>query len=153
MPGRLIDILLVEDNPADVRLAQEALRDYNIQNALHVVTDGEEALAYLRKEGKHSQAVTPDMILLDINLPKIDGIEVLAEMQLDPLLRDIPVVVLTTSKLDQQILKKYNVLPDCYVAKPLTLERYLDAVKCFPHMGLSIVNLSATPAGYGLAID
>lgn len=83
MPEHLIDLLLVEDNPGDVRLAQEALRDYNVQNTLHVVTDGEEALAYVRKEGKYSSADTPDMILLDISLPKVDGMEVLAELRLD----------------------------------------------------------------------
>jgi CheY-like chemotaxis protein len=153
MPGHLIDLLLVEDNPGDVRLAQEALRDYHIQNTLHVVTDGEEAMAYLRKEGQYASAVTPDMILLDINLPKLDGMEVLAELHLDPVLKEIPVVILTSSKLDEQRLKQYGIAADCYIVKPLTVESYMEAVKCFPHIGLSLVSLRPPPTTPTLAAE
>ena len=137
-----IDILLIEDNPGDVRLAQETLKDYKMQNSLHVVHDGEEALKYLRQEAPFEDAIEPDMILLDINLPKLDGFEVMAEMQGDPRLRNIPIVVLTSSRMDQEILKRYKIPSDCYIVKPLTLERYLEAVRCFPHLGLSIVRLA-----------
>src|SRR5689334_2036754 len=99
IPGRTIDILLVEDNPGDIRLAQETLRDYRMQNKLHVVRDGDDAIKYLRREGPFADAGRPDMILLDINLPKVDGTEVLDELQSDPSLADIPVVILTTSRV------------------------------------------------------
>ena len=143
MPATTIDILLVEDNPGDVRLAQETLKDYRIQNTLHIDGDGEEALKYLRKQAPYTDARLPDMVLLDLNLPKIDGIEVLAEMQNDPALRHIAVVVLTATSLDRQLLKRHNISTDCYIQKPLTLERYLDAVRCFPQFGVSIVRVAA----------
>jgi CheY-like chemotaxis protein len=142
MPGKLIDILLVEDNPADIRLAQETLKDYKLQNSLHVVHDGEAALAYLRREGKFADAVLPDLVLLDLALPKIDGIEVLEQIRKDENLRDLPVVILTASQMDQRMMESFNVAADCYILKPLTLERYLDAIRCFPHLGLSIVKLA-----------
>jgi CheY-like chemotaxis protein len=142
MPGKLIDILLVEDNPADIRLAQETLKDYKLQNSLHVVHDGEAALAYLRREGKFADAVLPDLVLLDLALPKIDGIEVLEQIRKDENLRDLQVVILTASQMDQRMMESFNVTADCYILKPLTLERYLDAIRCFPHLGLSIVKLA-----------
>ena len=142
MPTSLIDILLVEDNPGDVRLAEETLKDYRLQNELHVVGDGEAALQYLRRQGRYADVRRPDMVLLDINLPKIDGLEVLQEMQDDPELSTIPVVILTVTRLDREILKRYKVASDCFILKPLTLERYLDAVRCFPQFGLSIVKVA-----------
>jgi CheY-like chemotaxis protein len=144
MPAKLIDILLVEDNPADVRLAQETLKDYKLQNTLHVVHDGESALAFLRRQGKFADAVVPDMVLLDLALPKIDGMEVLEQIRRDERLRDLPVVILTASPMDQRMLESYNVTADCCILKPLTLERYLEAVRCFPEMGLSIVKVAST---------
>ena len=139
-----IDILLVEDNPGDVRLAQETLKDYKMQNVLHVVEDGEEALKYLRREPPYSSARLPDMVLLDINLPKIDGLEVLEELQRDAVLRNLPVVILTSTRMDQQLLKRYRIPADCFILKPLTLESYLDAIRCFPQFGLSIVRVAVT---------
>ena len=138
-----IHVLLVEDNPADVRYAQETLREFKLQNQLYVVGDGDEALRFLRKEGPHGSAQTPDMILLDITLPKMDGIEVMAEIRADPALRDLPTVVLASSDLDRYILKTYSIPIDCVVFKPLTLSAFLDAVKCFPQFGLSIVRIAA----------
>lgn len=138
-----IDILLVEDNPGDVRLAQETLKDYKLQNALHVVHDGEQALSFLRRETPFENARTPDLILLDIHLPRVDGLEVMQEMQKDPYLKQIPVVILTASRLDEELLRPSHVPTSCFIQKPLTLERYLDAVRCFPHLGLSIVKIAA----------
>jgi CheY-like chemotaxis protein len=138
-----IHILLVEDNPGDVRLAQEALKEHKIQNNLEVLSDGEEALARLRREGRYVGTVLPDMILLDLNLPKIDGIEVMEAIQKDEMLRAIPVVILTASELDEKILKRYNIPASCFIMKPLTLDRYLEAVRCFPHLGLSIVKVAS----------
>ena len=143
MPAKPIDILLVEDNPADVRLAQETLKDYKLQNALHVVRDGESALKFLRRQGAFAEAAVPDMVLLDLALPKIDGLEVLEQIRKDEKLRQLPVVILTASPLDERMLENVNVTPDCCILKPLTLERYLDAVRCFPQMGLSIVKLAS----------
>jgi CheY-like chemotaxis protein len=144
MPAPDIDILLVEDNPGDVRLALETLKDYRIQNTLHIVVDGEEALKYLRREAPYTGVRQPDMVLLDLNLPKIDGLEVLDEMQRDPALRDIPVVVLTETRMDRELLKRYRIPNDCLIRKPLTLESYLDAVRCFPQFGLSIVRVAVS---------
>ena len=142
MPNKLIDILLVEDNPADIRLAQETLKFYKMQNVLHIVQDGEAALQFVRRQGKYADAPVPDLILLDIALPKVDGIEVLAELQKDDELRDIPVAILTASIMDESMLKHFNIKADCCIQKPLTLESYLNAVRCFPGMGLSIVKLA-----------
>lgn len=143
MADKPIDILLVEDNPADIRLAQETLRDYKLQNALHVVEDGDAALEFLRREGAYAHAPVPDIVLLDIALPKVDGFEVLRQMQNEPTLREIPVAILTVSAMDEQILKSFDLPADCYILKPLTLERFLDAVRCFPQMGLSIVKIGS----------
>ena len=142
MTNKLIDILLVEDNPADVRLAQETLKDYKMQNALHAVYDGDAALQFLRRQGQYTNAPVPDMILLDISLPKMDGLEVLAELQKDDKLRDIPVVVLLASVNDKLMLKDFKIEADCLILKPLTLESYLNAVRCFPQIGLSIVKIA-----------
>lgn len=138
-----ISVLLIEDNPADVRYAQETLREFKLRNTLAIVRDGEEALAYLRKDLPYIHAATPDLVLLDVSLPKLDGIEVLAEIRSDPALAHLPVVILTSSRLDEQSLREYNIPVDCVVMKPLSLERLLDAVKCFPQFGLSIVRLAS----------
>lgn len=132
---------MVEDNPGDVRLAQEALRDARIVNPMHVVRDGEEALAFLRRQGKYSGIEPPGVVFLDINLPKVDGIEVLMEMRSDPTLKDIPVVVLTASVVDQQVLRQNRVQADCFVVKPLTADGYMEAVRCFPSLALGILRV------------
>ena len=124
-----VEILLIEDNPADVRLAQETLKDYKLQNVLHVVQDGESALAFLRRQGKYANAPMPDLVLLDLALPKIDGVEVLAEIRRDERLRHLPVVVMAASPMDENMLADLNVTPDCFILKPLTVERYLEAIR------------------------
>jgi CheY-like chemotaxis protein len=139
-PGKPVEILLVEDNPADIRLAREALREWKLNNTLHVVMDGDEALAYLRREGEYASATRPDMILLDLNLPKVDGAEVLAEIQRDPNLRNIPVAVLTASKTDTEIVKRFALPTKCYLVKPLEIEAYLGAVRCFEQFSITIVS-------------
>jgi CheY-like chemotaxis protein len=138
----LIDILLVEDNPLDVRLAQETLHGYKMQNAVHVVHDGREALRYLRAQGQYKQRRLPDLVMLDLNLPEMDGLEVLEEMQSDPALESLPVVVLTGTPLDAEVLRRYKVQTDCFIQKPLTFDRYLEAIRCFPQFGLSIVRVA-----------
>lgn len=143
MPSRLIEILLVEDDPGDIRLARETLKDYKMQNTLHVVEDGEQAIQFLKKQGRYSNAVTPDLVLLDLNLPKIDGVEVLAEMKNMPSMKQIPVVVLGASHHDLALLGGFQFPADCFVVKPLSLERFLEAVRCFPHLGLSIVQIAS----------
>jgi chemotaxis family two-component system response regulator Rcp1 len=140
MACRPIDILMVEDNPADARWAREALKEGRIQNTPVVVGDGEAALTYLRKQGPYGAAVRPDLILLDLNLPKKSGVEVLAEVKTDPDLRDIPVVVLTTSPIErQQLLRTYNLPTNSYLLKPLNWTRFLDAVRCYSELDLVIV--------------
>lgn len=140
MQVRPIHILLVEDNPGDIRLAREAFKEHKIQNTLGVVNDGEEALAYLRREEPFRDVPQAEIIFLDLNLPKMDGLEVLSEIRKDAGLCQIPVVILTASKVDQQVLRQNDVVADCYVVKPLTADRYLEAIRCFPHLGLSIVS-------------
>lgn len=142
MPLPAITILLVEDNPGDSRYFQEMLKDCRLQNDLHVVTDGDEALAFLRKEGRHRAAPTPDLILLDVNLPKVDGPEVMRQMQLDSRLKDIPVVFLVASMMDGAFLDG-GLMNRCCTIKPLTSERLLEAIRQFPQLGLSIVRLGA----------
>jgi len=143
VPFKTIEILLAEDNPADLRLAHETLLDYKMQNTLHVVKDGESALHFLQRRGKYANAPIPDLVLLDLALPKLDGIEILTAMKEDVTLRHMPVVLLTASSMDQEMLRNFDIKPDCFILKPLTLERFLDAVRCFPQMGLSIVKIAA----------
>ena len=126
---RPINILLVEDNPGDVRLTQEAFREGNISVNLEVARDGVEAIAHLRKEGAYADKVTPDLILLDLNLPKRDGREVLAEVKADDVLRRIPVVVLTTSNAEADIMKSYNLHVNCYINKPVDFDRFFEIVQ------------------------
>ena len=142
MSAKLIEILLVEDNPADVRMAQETLKDYKLQNSLHVLRDGASALAYLRREGEFAQVRLPDLVMLDLTLPKIDGLEVLSQMRADDRLKHLPVVILAASRVDSRMLEEFNIDLDCAIIKPLTLERYLEAIRCFPNLGLSIVNIA-----------
>lgn len=135
------EILLVEDNPGDVRLVQEALRESKIINQLHAVSDGKEALAFLRRQGSYANTRRPDLILLDLNLPRKDGREVLSEIKADPDLRRIPVVIVTSSKAEDDILKSYNHHANCYITKPLDLEKFIEVVKAIQDFWISIVKL------------
>jgi chemotaxis family two-component system response regulator Rcp1 len=139
--GNPIEILLVEDNPGDVRLTMEALKEAKVRNTLHVVADGVAALAFLRGEGEYTDVPHPDLILLDLNLPKMDGREVLAEIKKDPSLRRIPVVVLTVSQAEEDILKSYDLYANCYVTKPLDLNQFLKVVESIEDFWLTIVRL------------
>jgi two-component system, chemotaxis family, response regulator Rcp1 len=139
--GKPIDILLVEDNPGDSRLAVEALKESKLRNNLHIVTDGMEAMDFLYKRGKHAQVPRPDLILLDLNLPKKDGREVLAEIKSDPDLKRIPVVILTISKAEEDVLKTYNLHANCFITKPLDLSQFVTVVKSIEDFWLTIVKL------------
>ncbi len=139
--GKPIEILLVEDNPGDVRLVKEALKDVKVLNNLRVAKDGQEALDFLHREGNHTEAPHPDLILLDLNLPKKDGREVLAEIKVDDNLKRIPVVVLTTSKAEEDILKSYNLQANCYITKPVDLDEFIKVVKSIKDFWLTIVKL------------
>ena len=134
-------ILLVEDNPGDVRLTIEALKEAKIFNDLHIARDGEEAMAFLHREGDHVDAPTPDLVLLDLNLPRKDGREVLAEIKADDKLRQIPVVILTTSSDEEDITKTYNSHANCYITKPVNLDQFVRVVKSIHNCWLSIVKL------------
>jgi two-component system response regulator len=136
-----IEILLVEDNPADIRLAQEAFKDAKVQNILHTVGDGVEAMAFLRRQGKYAEVGRPDLILLDLNLPKKDGREVLAEIKTDEHLKLIPVVILTVSKDEEDILKTYNLHANCYITKPIDFDQFMKVVKGIEEFWLTIVKL------------
>ena len=140
-PGAPVEILLVEDNPADVRLTQEALKEGKVFNNLHWAKDGVDALAFLRREGKHAGAPRPDIILLDLNLPKKDGREVLHVIKNDEKLKRIPVVILTTSKAEEDVLKSYNLHANCYVTKPVDLEQFIVVVKSIDMFWLTVVTL------------
>ncbi|MBW2567176.1 MAG: response regulator [Deltaproteobacteria bacterium] len=135
---RLVEILLVEDNPGDARLATEALKDAKVKNNLHWVKDGVEAMAFLRREDKYADAPHPDVILLDLNLPRKDGREVLAEIKQDEDLRRIPVVILTVSGAEEDIIKTYNLHANCYIRKPVDLDQ---VVKSIDYFWLTIVTL------------
>lgn len=141
MNGRPIEILLVDDNPGDVRLTLEALRDGKVQNTLHVARDGVEAIAFLRREGKYADAPRPGLILLDLNLPKKNGTQVLAEIKEDPALKHIPVVILTGSQAGEDIIKAYNLHANCYVTKPIDLEQFITVVQSITDFWLTIVKL------------
>ncbi len=143
MQGKPVEILLVEDNPADVRLTEENFKESKIQNNLHVVSDGIEAMAFLRREGNYVNAVRPDLILLDLNLPKKNGHEVLAEIKAENELKCIPVVILTVSKADEDILKAYNLHANCYITKPIDLEQFTKVVQSIEEFWFSIVKLPA----------
>jgi two-component system, chemotaxis family, response regulator Rcp1 len=127
--SKIPELLLVEDSPGDVRLTKEALKDTPAPSRLSVVQDGEEALAFLRHQGVYAQAPSPDLILLDLNLPRKDGREVLAELKMDPKLKRIPVVVLTTSEAEQDILQAYDLHANCYITKPMELDAFLETIR------------------------
>lgn len=136
-----IEILLVEDSPGDVRLTQEAFKDARVLVNLHVAGDGEEAMAFLKREGKYSSKPRPDIILLDLNLPKKDGRAVLAEIKEDPNLQTIPVVILTMSASEEDVLKSYSLHANCYITKPVDLDGFLKVVKSIDGFWLSVVRL------------
>ncbi|MGA2368001.1 MAG: response regulator [Dehalococcoidia bacterium] len=136
-----VDVLLVEDNPGDVRLTREALKDAKLAINLHVAEDGEEAMAFLRHEGAYALKPRPDLVLLDLNLPKKDGKEVLSDIKNDSDLRRIPVVVVTTSKAEEDIIKSYDLHANCYVTKPLDLDQFVTVVHSIEQFWLTIVKL------------
>lgn len=135
------DILLVEDNPGDARLAQEALKEGRMTSRLKVVVDGVEAMAYLRRDGQYAEVARPHLVLLDLNLPRKDGRQVLAEMKADSDLRRIPVVVLTTSQAEQDVLKSYDLHANCYITKPVDLDRFISVVRSIEEYWCSVVTL------------
>ena len=136
-----IEILMVEDNPSDVRLTIEAFKDAKVRNRMHVVVDGEDAMEFLRREGRYSDAMRPDLILLDLNLPKKNGREVLAEIKADPELRRIPVVVLTTSDDERDIMAAYDLHVNAYVKKPVDLDQFIKIVEAVEDFWLTVVKL------------
>jgi len=139
--NRPVEILLVEDNPGDERLTREALKEGKVYSNLHWVKDGVEAMAFLRREGKYAGSPRPDIVLLDLNLPRKDGREVLQEVKTDEDLKRIPVVVLTTSKAEEDVLRTYNLHANCYVTKPVDLEKFIVVVKSIDVFWLTIVTL------------
>ena len=136
-----VEILLVEDNPGDVRLTQEALKESKVTNNLSVAEDGVEALAFLKREGKYADAPRPDLLLLDLNLPKKDGRELLEEIKVDDNLRRIPVVVLTTSKAEEDIIRMYDQHANCYITKPIDFDQFINVIKSIEDFWLTIVKL------------
>jgi CheY-like chemotaxis protein len=146
--GRPAEVLLVEDNPGDVRLTREVLRERKISNRLSVASDGVEAIAFLRRQAAYADAPRPDLILLDLNLPKKDGRQVLAEIKADERLRHIPVVILTTSKAEEDILKSYELHANCYITKPVDFDQFVGVVRSIEDFWLCLVRL---PPDYGRA--
>jgi CheY-like chemotaxis protein len=141
MPLTPIEVLLVEDDPGDVLMTQEAFEEHKVRNNLTVVNDGTEAIAYLRREGQYADVGRPDLVLLDLNLPRRDGREVLAEIKSDPDLRQIPVVVLTTSQADEDILRSYQLHANAYVTKPVDFDRFIAVVRQIDEFFVSVVKL------------
>ena len=139
--SRAIEILMVEDNPGDVRLTREALKDAKVLVALNVATDGDEALKYLRRQPPHEAATRPDLVLLDLNLPKRDGREVLAAIKSDDSLKRIPVVILTTSRAEEDVMRAYQLNVNCYVTKPVDFEQFTRIVQAIEDFWLTIVTL------------
>jgi CheY-like chemotaxis protein len=140
-----IEVLLVEDDPGDVLMTQEAFEEHKVRNKLNVVQDGEEALAYLRREGKYAEAPRPDLVLLDLNLPRVDGREVLQVIKEDQELRRIPVVVLTTSQADEDILRSYSLHANAYVTKPVDFDSFIAVVRQIDEFFVSVVKLPPRP--------
>lgn len=136
-----VNILMVEDSEGDARLTEEALKDSKLRIRLDTVVDGVEALEYLRKRGRYAQASTPDLILLDLNLPRVGGMEVLQEVKADQALRDIPVVVMTSSRAEQDILRSYKLQASCYITKPIDLEQFSNIVRSIDQFWFTIVTL------------
>ncbi len=137
--SRPLDILLIEDNPADVRLTQEAFRDAKVQNRIHVVGDGVEAMAFLRRQGSFGSIPSPDLIILDLNLPRKDGREVLAEIKCDRTLKHIPVIALTTSQAEEDITKAYDLHANCYITKPPDLDQFFAVIRSIEDFWLKVV--------------
>ncbi|HEY1189670.1 MAG TPA: response regulator [Gemmata sp.] len=144
--NRPVEILLVEDNPADIELAREGLAEGKVRNNLHVVTDGEQAMAFLRRREPYAGAPRPDVVLLDLNLPRKDGREVLEEVKGDERLKTIPVVIMTSSRQEEDILRSYRLHANCYITKPLRLQQFLDVVRGIEHFWLTIVTLPGAEA-------
>lgn len=142
--SRPVDILLVEDSPTDVMLTKEALTHIKLLNTLHVVSDGVEAMQFLRREGSYGTAPRPDLILLDLNMPRMNGQEVLAEIKVDAVLRSIPVVILTTSKAELDVMKAYAHHANCYVTKPVDFEGLIDVVRSIENFWFCMVTLAPT---------
>jgi chemotaxis family two-component system response regulator Rcp1 len=142
-----IEVLLVEDNPGDVRLTREALKEGKVINHLSVAKDGEEALAFLRREGAFADAPRPDVILLDLNLPRRDGREVLQAIKADPSLRTIPVVILTSSEAERDIARAYELNANCYITKPVDLDQFITVVKSIEDFWFTVVKLPGEPRG------
>ena len=140
-PVKVVDILLVEDNPGDARLTQEALKESKIRNTLSIVEDGVEAIAFLRHQGKYADAPRPDLILLDLNLPRKSGREVLSEIKQDDDLKSIPVVVLTISRAEEDICRAYNSHANCYITKPIDFNQFITITKSIEDFWLTIVKL------------
>ncbi|HUL26132.1 MAG TPA: response regulator [Streptosporangiaceae bacterium] len=138
----LVDVLLVEDDPGDVLMTREAFGHYKIRNVLHVVTDGEQALQFLRRAGEYADAPRPGLILLDLNLPRRDGLEVLAELKADPVLKVIPVVILTTSQAQEDVLRSYSLHANAYVSKPVDFERFMDVIRQIDNFFVTVVKLA-----------
>lgn len=147
--GQPIEILLVEDSPSDTDLTMEALQDFKVRNHVSVVEDGVLALQFLRREGSYAQAPRPDLIMLDLNLPRKDGREVLAEIKNDENLKTIPIVVLTTSRADQDILRAYQLNANCYIAKPVDFNQFLEVVRSIESFWLFVVSLPRAPRNGG----
>lgn len=137
----VVEILLVEDNPGDVRLTQEVLKDGRVRNNMSVVMDGVDAISFLQQTGEYADAPRPDIILLDLNLPKKDGREVLAEIKADPDLKNIPVVVLTTSSAEQDVFRSYDLHANCYITKPVDLDQFIKVIRSIEDFWLTIVKL------------
>jgi CheY-like chemotaxis protein len=146
-PGEPIEVLLVEDDPGDVLLIEEAFEFNKVRNSLSVVSDGVEALAFVRNEGAYADAPRPGLILLDLNLPRKDGREVLADIKTDPALRSIPVVVLTTSKAEEDVLRSYDLHANAYVTKPVDFDRFIEVVRQIDEFFVSVVRLPGAAAG------
>lgn len=141
--GRPVEILLVEDNIDEAELTIDALREGRVRNRVHWVEDGEEAMAFLHHEGRHSVAPRPDLILLDLHMPRLGGLEVLARIKDDPLLRRIPVIIMTSSENEKDVLTAYDRHANCYVTKPIDVDKFLEAVRSIEDFWLSLVHLPA----------
>jgi CheY-like chemotaxis protein len=139
--ARPIRILYAEDNPGDARLTVEAFKEAKVLNHIEVVPDGEEAMAYMRQEGKYAGVEAPDLMLLDLNMPKKDGLEVLREIKADPVMRRVPVVILTVSRAERDIVRAYDLHANCYVSKPVDFERFLQVVRSIEGFWLTVVRL------------
>ena len=141
LPGRQIEVLLVEDDPGDVLMTKEAFEDYKLKNQLHVVNDGSEAMAFLRQQGQYADAPRPDLVLLDLNLPRMDGREVLQAIKSDPDLASIPVVILTTSEAEEDVLRSYSLHANAYVTKPVDFDRFIQVVRQIDEFFVTVVRL------------